>query len=74
MTLFVERILWVFALTPQGTMGMSDYSVENGLFDSPGMAGMDHSSDMNGMDHTMNSPEMNHESPSGKMGSRMAGG
>ena len=44
MTLFVERILWgIRPYPPQGTMGMSDYSVENGLFDSPGMAGMDHS-------------------------------
>ncbi len=32
----------LFALTPAGTMGMSDHMVEMGMFDKPGMAGMDH--------------------------------
>jgi CopA family copper-resistance protein len=39
----------IFALTPQGTMGMPDHMVENGYFDAPGMAGMDHSMDMKDM-------------------------
>jgi FtsP/CotA-like multicopper oxidase with cupredoxin domain len=48
------------ALTPQGTMGMSDRKVETGVFDKPGMnmgpmehgGGMDHGgSEMKAMDH-----------------------
>ena len=55
------------ALTPQGTMGMSDRKVESGAFDNPGMnmggmGGMDHGSmKMDGMQHQhMAMEEMDH--------------
>ena len=44
----------VFALTPAGSMGMSDHKVDAGHFDTPGMMGMDHThgQSMEGMKHT----------------------
>ena len=59
----------LFALTPAGTMGMSDSVVEAGTLDKPGMMpmhgmdhgmdhsghSMDHGKDMKGMDHRMTS-------------------
>jgi len=45
----------VFALTPQGTMGMPDMMVGKGHFDSPGMMGMNHSAESEHMDHSVNS-------------------
>ena len=57
----------LLALTPQGTMGMSDRMVESGAFDKPGMhmGGMDHGG-MNhgggGMDHgSMKMDGMKHQ-------------
>jgi CopA family copper-resistance protein len=43
----------LLALTPQGTMGMSDKMVESGAFDQPGMnmGGMGHGGQGEGMDH-----------------------
>ncbi|MDW7772244.1 MAG: multicopper oxidase domain-containing protein [Desulfobulbaceae bacterium] len=35
----------IFALTPVGAMGMPDSLVDKGMFDSPGMMGMDHGAD-----------------------------
>ena len=55
----------VFALTPAGSLGMSDRDVKAGKFDMSGMIpmggmdthggmqGMDHGEEMKGMDHTM---------------------
>lgn len=45
----------IFALTPQGTIGMPDSLVGKGHFDSPGMMGMDHVSMSEHKDHTMHS-------------------
>ncbi|HAK61439.1 MAG TPA: copper oxidase [Nitrospiraceae bacterium] len=45
----------LFALTPAGTMGMSDGAVEAGTLDKPGMMpmhGMDHGKDSKSMDHS----------------------
>lgn len=51
----------IFALTPAGSMGMSDAVVASGRFDQPGMMGMDHSahdmkmgtdSEISQMDHS----------------------
>lgn len=42
----------VFALTPAGSMGMSDDKVAAGIFDEPGMMGMGSMHDMAGMDHS----------------------
>ncbi len=60
-----------FALTPAGSMGMSDSQVEAGKFDKPGMMGMGSMHEMNGDDHTMQmdhstvpKTEMNHKSHS----------
>jgi len=39
----------LFALTPEGTMGMDDHLVEKGMFDAPGMMGMGHAAA--GQDH-----------------------
>jgi FtsP/CotA-like multicopper oxidase with cupredoxin domain len=41
----------VFALTPAGSMGMSDDKVDSGAFDKPGMMDMDSMHDMSGMGH-----------------------
>jgi CopA family copper-resistance protein len=55
----------LFALTPAGSMGMSDRMVKMGMFDKPGMAGMDH-----GMRHDMGVHEMDdHNIMDMKMGS-----
>lgn len=61
----------LFALTPAGSMGMSDSQVEAGKFDNPGMMGMGVMHEMEGDDHTMNmdhsmvpKTEMNHKSHS----------
>jgi FtsP/CotA-like multicopper oxidase with cupredoxin domain len=55
----------LLALTPQGTMGMSDRKVETGAFDKPGMnmGSMDHGSmEMDGMKHQHMAMEgMDHE-------------
>jgi CopA family copper-resistance protein len=40
----------LFALTPAGSMGMSDRMVKMGMFDKPGMAGMDHGMGVHEMD------------------------
>lgn len=41
----------IFALTPAGAMGMSDDRVKAGVFDKPGMMGMNSMHDMKGMGH-----------------------
>lgn len=48
----------VFALTPAGSMGMTDRDVKAGRFDQPGMMGM--SMEMNGMQHGAGEPGMDH--------------
>jgi FtsP/CotA-like multicopper oxidase with cupredoxin domain len=41
----------IFALTPAGSMGMSDDKVEAGMFDKPGMMRMETMHNMKGMNH-----------------------
>lgn len=42
----------IFALTPAGSMGMPDSMVAAGIFDKPGLGGMDTMQDMQGMTHS----------------------
>ncbi len=56
----------VFALTPQGTMGMPDNMIEKGYFDSPGMTGMDHSPGADHKGHLKQDRFMTHKSSSGR--------
>ncbi|MDJ0784578.1 MAG: multicopper oxidase domain-containing protein [Desulfosarcinaceae bacterium] len=53
----------LFALTPPGTMGMSDRDVAAGRFDRPGMAGMDHTEMAHG--HDMAHEEHDHAAMQG---------
>ena len=48
----------IFAVTPAGSMGMSDREVEEGRFDQPGMSGMDHKHSMPGMEHPSGDSKM----------------
>jgi FtsP/CotA-like multicopper oxidase with cupredoxin domain len=50
----------VFALTPAGSMGMSDDKVEAGMFDRPGMMGMGAMHDMKGVGHGRKQSESDH--------------
>ncbi len=51
----------VFALTPAGSMGMTDRKVNEGMFDMPGMMDMDSMHDMKSMDHGSGSSKMKME-------------
>jgi CopA family copper-resistance protein len=52
----------VFALTPTGSMGMTDRDVKAGIFDKPGMMDMGGGHDMQSMKHDQDHSKMNQKS------------
>lgn len=52
----------VFALTPEGSMGMTDGDVKAGMFDKPGMMDMGGGHDMQSMKHDQDHSKMNQKS------------
>ncbi|GAB4364813.1 MAG: hypothetical protein Kow00128_06820 [Deltaproteobacteria bacterium] len=62
----------IFALTPEGVMGMSDRDVDAGKFDRPGGMGMGEMTGMSGMDHG-GMQEMGGADPGGMEGMGMEG-